>query len=282
MDWASSDVIDVIWYLLPGFLAAWVFYGLTAHPRRDSFERVIQAIIFTGIVQVITLIVKSLLSWGASIISFGEWTKEVNFGWSVTIAFAVGLIFSVLANYDWLHKILRALQITKRTSFPSEWFSAFNCDKRWVVLHLDGDRRLYGWAESWPDSGEGGHFVMCHTAWLLDTNEMVSVHAVDQLVIPVTTVTMVERLKYPSELTATADDIAEAERRLTELYNEESQNGEQSAGPLSAENGAARELEKLEYGGAGSNGQAQSSGSPATSAPSTAPKKLNKDRKGRR
>ena len=50
MDWASGDIVSVIYYLLPGFVAAWVFYGLTAHPKASPFERVVQALIFTVVV----------------------------------------------------------------------------------------------------------------------------------------------------------------------------------------------------------------------------------------
>lgn len=41
MDWASSDVIGVLKFLLPGFIAAAVFYSLTSHPKPDAFNRII-------------------------------------------------------------------------------------------------------------------------------------------------------------------------------------------------------------------------------------------------
>ena len=58
MDLPSSEIVKVIYALLPGFLTAWVFYGLTAHPRQGTFERVVQALIFTGIVQAIVLVIQ--------------------------------------------------------------------------------------------------------------------------------------------------------------------------------------------------------------------------------
>lgn len=47
----SKEVVLVLVYLLPGFLAAWVFYGLTSHPKPSQFERVVQAVIFTFVIQ---------------------------------------------------------------------------------------------------------------------------------------------------------------------------------------------------------------------------------------
>ncbi len=50
-DELAKDFVVLLTYLLPGFLAAWVFYGLTSHPKPSQFERVVQALIFTLIIQ---------------------------------------------------------------------------------------------------------------------------------------------------------------------------------------------------------------------------------------
>lgn len=49
----DSDIVAAIYQLLPGFVTAWIFYGLTAHPKTSPFERVIQALIFTLFVETI-------------------------------------------------------------------------------------------------------------------------------------------------------------------------------------------------------------------------------------
>ena len=46
MNWASGEVVGVLTFLLPGFVAAAVFYSLTSHPKPDAFDRVVQALIF--------------------------------------------------------------------------------------------------------------------------------------------------------------------------------------------------------------------------------------------
>ena len=56
----KQDVVSLLYFLLPGFLAAWVSYGLTAHPKREAFERVIQALIFTVIVRALNIGVRKL------------------------------------------------------------------------------------------------------------------------------------------------------------------------------------------------------------------------------
>jgi hypothetical protein len=56
-----EEVATLIYHLLPGFVAAWIFYGLTAHPKADHFERVVQALIFTVIARGITIVVRHTL-----------------------------------------------------------------------------------------------------------------------------------------------------------------------------------------------------------------------------
>lgn len=58
--------------------------------------------------------------------------------------------------------------MTEQTSYPSEWFGVFSSYKSYVVLHLEDERRLYGWPKEWPQSAEKGHFFITQPAWLID------------------------------------------------------------------------------------------------------------------
>ena len=53
MSWASSEVVGVLTFLLPGFVAAAIFYSLTSHPKPSAFDRVVLALIFTVVGQAI-------------------------------------------------------------------------------------------------------------------------------------------------------------------------------------------------------------------------------------
>lgn len=48
----------VLVFLLPGFVAAAVFYSLTSHPKPGAFDRVIQALIFTVVGQSLVVLVE--------------------------------------------------------------------------------------------------------------------------------------------------------------------------------------------------------------------------------
>lgn len=46
-------VVDLLQYLAPGFVVAWVFYGFSPHVKPPQFERVVQALVLTVVVQVL-------------------------------------------------------------------------------------------------------------------------------------------------------------------------------------------------------------------------------------
>lgn len=202
MDYLSKDTIGVIKYLLPGFLSAWIFYGLTAHPKKQPFERVVQALIFTAVVQVFTNILRWLLIYAADTgwRVWGDWTTDVAFGWSMVLATIVGLSFAISANKDWPHKRLRDWSWTSRTSYPHEWFSALGTTERVVVLHFKNGRRLMGFPKEWPDQPDSGHFLMTQAQWLDDNNKRIALPMVYRFIVPVKMIEMVEQLMNPGEL----------------------------------------------------------------------------------
>ena len=65
MNWASSETVKILAFLLPGFVAAAVFYSLTSHPKPSQFERVVQALVFTAIVQGLALLISGNANLGS-------------------------------------------------------------------------------------------------------------------------------------------------------------------------------------------------------------------------
>ena len=192
MSWAASEAVAVLTFLLPGFVSAAVFYSLTSHPKPNEFGRVIQALIFTIVVQAAAKVVLLTGSW----IRAGElWTEEWEVVVAVLIAVSVALITVYVTNNDTLHKVFRWIRLTKETSYPSEWYSAFSENSGcYVVLHLRGERRLYGWPVEWPSRPDEGHFRIAEGEWLGEDGHG-PVEGVAATVVPATEVEMVEFLK---------------------------------------------------------------------------------------
>lgn len=192
MDDLVKEVIPLLQYLIPGFLTAWTFYSLTAFKRPDTFGQIVQALIFTFVIHLIVTGIEYLLLWlGPHTIILGEWDAKAQSIWSALVACAIGGLACYLANNDKLHRYLRSKGITKQTSYPSEWYSAFTNWERFVVLHLVDERRLFGWPLEWPTEPTRGQFVIQKPAWL-DDDGIESALEADLLTIDASKVQWVE------------------------------------------------------------------------------------------
>lgn len=161
----TQDVISLLQYLLPGFLTAWIFYGLTSHSKPSQFERILQALIFTLFIQVSANLVELCVNFLSRFVSFGLWGRAAEMICPIFIAVLFGFVFSYFVNTDKLHGYFRHRGITRESSFPSEWFGAF-LDTTFVVLHLKESRRLYGWPKQWPSETTNGHFLIADPSWV--------------------------------------------------------------------------------------------------------------------
>ena len=192
MNWASSEVVTILTFLLPGFVATAIFHSLTAHPKLNEFDRIIQALIFTTVVQAI---VKGVPLVGSLAGVAPLWTGESEIVVAVLVAVAVAVVAVYASNHDTLLRFLRWIGLTRETSYPSEWYSAFarNPDC-YVVLHLKGERRLYGWPEEWPSRPDQGHFRIAEAEWLTE-GERLTLTGVSVILVPGEEVEMVEFLE---------------------------------------------------------------------------------------
>lgn len=171
METFAKDFVTLLQYLLPGFVAAWVFYGFTSFPKPSQFERVVQALIFTIFIQAFVFITKKIFLLLGTKCPLFNWNGHFALIFAIAFGILLGITFSYFANNDKIHKILRDWKITKESSFPSEWFGAFLKNVTYVVLHFEDERRLYGWPIEWPSEPDKGHFVLEQASWLDEDNK---------------------------------------------------------------------------------------------------------------
>ena len=188
MSWATSEVVAVLTFLLPGFVGAAVFYALTSHPRPGEFGQVVQALVFTTVGQAVAWLIRLLASlWWEY-----QWPAGLELTVAVASAVGVALLAAYAANHDLLHRPLRWLRVTRETSYPSEWYSTFANNRRcYVVLYLKGQRRLYGWPREWPSHADRGHFRLIDAEWLDDAGNKASLEIGDTILVPASEVEMV-------------------------------------------------------------------------------------------
>jgi hypothetical protein len=192
MDDLVREVIPLLQYLIPGFLAAWIFYSLIAFKRPDSFGQIVQALIFTFVIHgVVATLGWGLTGFGKHLFSLGQWGAVGQSICSFFVAVLLGLGSCYIANNDKFHWLLRDRKITRQTSYPSQWYSSFSDYRRYVVLHLADERRLYGWPAQWPLDPRAGQFVLEEPSWLDEKGAETPLKA-EILVIDVSKVQWVE------------------------------------------------------------------------------------------
>jgi len=209
-----SELLTIIYRLLPGFVTAWVLYGLTAFRKPPPFERIVQALIFTAIAHAATAGLREVAFVFGRFTSLGTWTEDLNLACSLVLAVLLGLALAYFANKNTVHDRLWKLGITNGSSYPSNWYKSFANEKRWVILNLKGDRRLYGWALDWPDHPDEGHFVVTEAEWLLDDGSRAPLFEVDRFLIPANDIEIVEMLNHEHEIQASEEERDKARESL--------------------------------------------------------------------
>lgn len=201
----SKDILALLTRLMPGFLTAWVVYGLTTYTKPSQFERIVQALIYSFIVSALVAVVKTLLLVVGRFVRFGMWDHSAEVVASAILATALGLLLSFFMTNDAFFRQARRFGMTSRTPFPSEWYGAFAArPPRYVVLHLDGGRRITGYPIEWPTEPTSGHFKLTDAAWLDDQNNETPLNTNDSILIATKQVEMVEFLKNLEERTSAA------------------------------------------------------------------------------
>ena len=190
MSWVSSEAVGVFVFLLPGFVAAAIFYSLTSHPKPGAFDRVVQALIFTAAGQAIT---SAAVLVSVAEVGNAAWTEDWEFVLSFIVSVFLAVLLAYVLNNDVVHRVLRRIGITRETSYPSEWYSTFAGHKYcpYVVLHMRGQRRLFGWLEEWPSQPDEGHFRIAEGEWL-ENDKRIPAEGVAAILIPTGEVEMVE------------------------------------------------------------------------------------------
>ncbi|MGK8186959.1 DUF6338 family protein [Serratia marcescens] len=194
MESISSEIFDILKYLLPGFVTAWIFHALTAHPKQNQFERIIQALIFTLFIQCAISITKYSLLKVGRYYSVGNWNETSELLWSVFFAVSLGIIFVYFANNGHLHSLLSRLKVTKQTPYPSEWEDIFNQVATYVIVNLKNERRISGWPIIFPSDPTKGHLVLQDPEWIID-GEYIKLESAEYITISVADIEYVEFLR---------------------------------------------------------------------------------------
>jgi hypothetical protein len=194
MESISSEIFEVLKYLLPGFITSWIFHALTDYPKQNQFERIIQALIFTIFIQCAVLITKSVLIHAGKIYSFGAWDKTSELLWSLLFSISMGICFVYLIRHGTFHALMSRLGISNKSHYLSEWEDIFNNNPTYIIVNLKNDRRISGWPIIFPSDPCKGHLILQNPAWV-HNGEYLILHSAQYITISVSDIEHVEFLK---------------------------------------------------------------------------------------
>jgi hypothetical protein len=140
------------------------------------------------------------------------------FIWKLLIAIFMGFGITWFSNSNRFHDFLPD-SLTKRTSYPSEWFSAFNQNPRFVYLTFADGRRIFGWPKEWPDAPGSGHFVLENAEWILPDNTRVALISIEKILIPASDINLVEFEKEWDKVQQLSEEI-QASSKIMITYNQ--------------------------------------------------------------
>lgn len=192
----TSEVVSVLMFLLPGFVSAGIYNSLISRPVSDGFQVVVRAFIFTVFVQLFAIPVLELSR-------LYEWSFLSSVIWEIVVlafvSVAIGIASAHAWNKDYIHRLLRHWNVTVESSYRSAQYSAFAFHRDcYVVMHLKGGRRLYGWPGEWPSRPDNRHFLIEECEWLVD-DDRTPAKGVSHILIHESEVEMVEFMPTNSD-----------------------------------------------------------------------------------
>lgn len=153
--------LNVLIFLLPGFLIQRIIEGLAVTGKPTETTRVIDALAFS----LVNYLLYSLLALPLSLKPIPltltpdgqlQFTGRDALGFLILFAIAVfiGLGFAKSLNEGWHYKILRdKLHLTRKTGRVDVWYDIFSDFRgRWIQVYLKDGTRILGWPDYYSDS----------------------------------------------------------------------------------------------------------------------------------
>src|SRR5689334_9267177 len=100
MEALKPEIVALLQYLVPGFVAMIVYRALIAAPHPESFRAMVEALVFTAIIHFMVAVEKLTALRIGEWRSYGEWTVEGENTAAFLTAIALGLFAVRITSFD--------------------------------------------------------------------------------------------------------------------------------------------------------------------------------------
>lgn len=164
------EALAILFVLLPGFLCAYIAQSLAVRRQQSDTEKVIEALIFSLILYLITLPHFGFtmpLHWQAGV--NGTFQIVANYHHLLALfvlSVVLGTIYAANINHDWLMSLMRWANVTERTARTSIWNDAFQEISGWVQVGFEDGTQIRGWVRYYSDESGDYSLFLERAAWI--------------------------------------------------------------------------------------------------------------------
>jgi hypothetical protein len=201
----TIQALQIIIFLLPGFITLYVARSLIAYRPKPELDKIIEALIYSLINYAVFTLFSNLFPISAIIKSLEEEKKlsiEFNrkaFLLILIISFSLGIIIAIFKRYDLHMKFFRLIRVSNKTSRSSVCQDIFIDQKAFVTVYMEDGLRIIGWPTYVSDDPEDGYIFLSDAAWIKDNDGVIEIKGPGILITPTAKIQAIEFISGEEE-----------------------------------------------------------------------------------
>lgn len=207
---STFQALQVLIFLLPGFVTAAVINFLFVTRKKTELDKVIEALFYSFVNYSIFILLLNrypdlrplsvLKQTNNGIETYILEYHSIGFLSILAISILMGLFISFLNTKDLPTRFFRSLKITTRTSRSSIWSDVFHDEAphAYVIVNLVDGQRIMGWPLYYSDTPEESSIFLSDAYWVGENNNKIKIPGPGILITSATKIESVEFL-WPKE-----------------------------------------------------------------------------------
>jgi hypothetical protein len=163
----KAEALSILLVLLPGFAAAYLVQLLAARRKQSELDKVVEALIFSLLLYLITLPIFGYalpIAWHTN-------TGQISINWLhlfalAALALVLGAIYAASINHNWLTAPFRRFKISERSARSSVWNDVFSDIQGFVQVGMSDGKSVIGWIRKYSDEDEDHVLFLEEAAWI--------------------------------------------------------------------------------------------------------------------
>ncbi len=201
----SYEVLNILLFLCPGLLASWVLRLLVYRKESSAFDKVVGALLGSLVIYALCAgfghdaAVQMTETKHGDVVTRGITYNASAIAWLFGVATALPLLMVYALNQDWLGRALRKIRITSQSARATIWLDVFAEYRRYVVVHLADERRVFGWIMHYSNTAEDGFIYLHGPKWLDAKNQYIETNSHGLFLVKRDLIDFIEFLQSPEE-----------------------------------------------------------------------------------